>query len=144
MPPALPQRFTWSRFFRDIFRLSEWIGLTFVVGVTLSAAIQVLMPMHWVTWLLGQSHGWGVLAAGILGVPLYTCGGSAVPILAGLTQMGLNPGMSLAFLLSGPATRVNVLAAMGSLLNRRALVAYIVYIIVGAAVMGALLAEVAK
>jgi uncharacterized membrane protein YraQ (UPF0718 family) len=120
----------------------EWIGLTFVTGVILSAAIQVLIPAHWVMWLLGRGSWPGVLVAGILGVPLYTCGGSAVPVLAGLAQMGMSPGVALAFLLTGPATRVTALAAMSSLLNRRALIAYIAYIIIGAVIMGLFLGQV--
>jgi Ni/Fe-hydrogenase subunit HybB-like protein len=43
---------------------------------------------------------------------------------------------ALAFLLSGPATRVSALAAMGSLLNRKALTAYLVYIVAGAIIIG--------
>jgi len=122
----------------DAIRMLEWIGLTFITGVILSSAIQVLIPSQWVTWLLGKGNLFGVLAAGVLGVPLYTCGGSAVPVLAGLTQMGTSPGVALAFLLSGPATRVTALAAMSSLLNRRALIVYIVYIVAGAVMMGLL------
>jgi len=135
-PPTPSRRFAWSKFTGDAIRMFEWIGLTFVTGVILSAAIQVLVPMQWVTWLMGQSRWLGVLAAGVLGVPLYTCGGSAVPVLSGLAQMGLSQSVALAFLLSGPATRATALAAIGSLLNRRALIAYVVYIVIGAVVMG--------
>jgi len=138
-PPAPSRRLAWSQFTSDVIRMFEWIGLTFVIGVILSAAIQVLVPLQWVTWLIGQSRWLGVLAAGVLGVPLYTCGGSAVPVLSGLAKMGMSQSVALAFLLSGPATRATTLAAMGSLLNRRALIAYVVYIVIGAVVMGWLL-----
>jgi len=140
-PSAVRPPFTWKRFVADVIRMLDWIGLTFIAGVILSAAIQVIVPSSWVTWLIGQSRWIGVLAAGILGVPLYACGGSAVPILAGLTQMGLGSGAALAFLLSGPATRVTALAAVGSLLNRRALIAYVVYIVIGAAIVGLMLGQ---
>jgi uncharacterized membrane protein YraQ (UPF0718 family) len=56
--------------------------------------------------------------------------------------MGMSPGAALAFLLTGPATRVTALAAMSSLLNRRALIAYIAYIIIGAMIMGLFLGQV--
>jgi uncharacterized membrane protein YraQ (UPF0718 family) len=59
--------------------------------------------------------------------------------LSGLAQMGMSQSVALAFLVSGPATRATALAAMGSLLNRRALIAYIVYIVIGATVIGWLL-----
>lgn len=132
--------FSWSALGRDLLSLGGWIGFTFVIGVILAAAIQVFVPPHWVTTLLGEGRWAGVLLAGVLGIPLYHCGGSAVPVLAGLLQMGMNPSAVLAFLLSGPATRVTSLAAMGSVLNRRALLAYLGYVVAGAVVVGLLLA----
>lgn len=135
----VPQRFSWFRLSRDVIRMVEWIGLTFVIGAVLAATLQVLIPPHWIAELAGQARWGGVLAAGILGVPLYTCGGSAVPVLARFSQMGASSAAILAFLLSGPATRVTALAAMGAVLNRKALMAYVVYIVIGAVVMGLLL-----
>jgi len=134
-----PHRFSWSRLGRDLLRLAGWIGFTFVIGTILAAAIQVFVPVGWVTRLLGEGHWPGVLLAGVLGIPLYTCGGSAVPILTGLLQAGMSPSAALAFLLSGPATRVTALAAMGALLNRRALIIYIASVVAGAVVVGLLL-----
>jgi uncharacterized protein len=130
---------SWLHFGRNVVRLVEWIGLTFVVGTILAAALQVLVPPQWVAELVGQGRWAGVFAAGVLSVPLYTCGGSTVPVLARLSQMGTSPAAILTFLLSGPATRVTALAAVGSLLNRKALMVYVVYIVFGAVVMGLLL-----
>jgi len=133
-----PRRFSWSRLRHDLQGLIGWIGPAFLIGVILGAAIQVFVPDRWVMGLLG--NGWaGALLAGILGVPLYTCGGSAVPILAGLTRSGMSPAAALAFLISGPATRITALAAVGSLLNRRALTTYVAYVVAGATVVGVLL-----
>jgi hypothetical protein len=80
-----------------------------------------------------------VLLAGLLGVPLYACGGGAVPVIAGLLAQGMSPGAALAFFLAGPATRLTALAALGTLLKRRALMAYVVYIVAGAALAGTVL-----
>ncbi len=122
-----------------LLRLTETIGLHFVVGVTLAALLRTLIPTLWVSSLLGTGRWYGVLLAGILGIPLYACGGGAVPVIAGLLGRGMSPGAALAFFLAGPSTRVTALAALGSLLNRRALAIYIGYIVVGAALAGAAL-----
>ncbi|RLC60749.1 MAG: hypothetical protein DRI80_10325 [Chloroflexota bacterium] len=119
-----------------LLRLTETVGLYFVVGVILAALLQTLVPPAWVSALLGGGHWYGVLLAGVLGVPFYACGGGAVPIIAGLLAQGMSPGAALAFFLAGPATRLTALAALGTLLNRRALVAYVVYVVVGAALAG--------
>jgi len=144
-PPAQPQPPTtsaqvrgeqWMGFARSTLRLTETVGLYFVAGIVLSALLQVLVPTGWVTSLLGQGRWYGVLLAGVLGVPFYACGGGAAPIIAGLLAQGMSPGAALAFFLAGPATRLTSLAALGTLLDRRALVAYATYVVVGAALMG--------
>jgi uncharacterized membrane protein YraQ (UPF0718 family) len=123
-------------FTRALLRLTETVGLYFVVGVILAALLQTLVPPVWVSSLLGKGRPYGVLLAGILGVPFYACGGGAVPVIAGLLAQGMSPGAALAFFLAGPATRLTALAALGTLLNRRALVAYVAYIVAGAALAG--------
>ena len=124
---------------RSTLRLTERVGLYFVVGVILAALLQTLVPAAWTSSLLGTGRWYGVLIAGLLGVPFYACGGGAVPIIAGLLAQGMSPGAALAFFLAGPATRLTSLAALGTLLNRRALVAYVAYVVAGAALMGTLL-----
>jgi uncharacterized membrane protein YraQ (UPF0718 family) len=123
-------------FTRALLRLTETVGLYFVVGVILAALLQTLVPPAWVSLLLGVERPYGVLLAGILGVPFYACGGGAVPVIAGLLAQGMSPGAAFAFFLAGPATRLTALAALGTLLNRRALVAYVTYVVAGAALAG--------
>ncbi|MBE9508824.1 MAG: permease, partial [Chloroflexi bacterium] len=126
-PPTLPH---------TLLRLTETVGLYFVLGVILAALLQMLVPPEWISSLLGAGRWYGVLLAGILGVPFYACGGGAVPIIAGLLAQGMSPGAALAFFLAGPATRLTALAALGTLLNRRALIAYVAYVVAGAALAG--------
>lgn len=119
-----------------LLRLTETVGLYFVVGVILAALLQTLVPPEWISSLLGAGRWYGVLLAGVLGVPFYACGGGAVPVIAGLLAQGMSTGAALAFFLAGPATRLTALAALGTLLNRRALLVYVVYVVVGAALVG--------
>jgi len=121
---------------RTLLRLIETVGLYFVTGVILAATLQTLVPSEWVSLLLGTGRWYGVLLAGVLGVPFYACGGGAVPVIAALLSQGMSPGAALAFFLAGPATRLTALAAMGTLLNRRALAGYVAYVVVGATVAG--------
>lgn len=123
-------------FFRHLLHLTEMVGLTFVLGVILAGLVQALIPASWISSLLGTTRWYGVLLAGVLGVPFYACGGGAVPIIAALVAQGMSPGAALAFILAGPATRLTSLAAMGTLLNRRALAIYVGYVVIGAALAG--------
>lgn len=115
----------WRRMLTDLLNLSGWVGLTFVLGVVIAAALQVWVPPQWAGILLTQNRPVSAAAAALLGLPLYHCGGMAVPVLASLMEAGLSRAAVLAFLLAGPALRVRSLAAVGSLLNRRALAIYV-------------------
>jgi hypothetical protein len=123
-------------FIRSLLHLTETVGVYFVVGVVLAALLQTLVPAGWTSSLLGAGHWYGILLAGALGVPFYACGGGAVPVVAGLLAQGMSPGAALAFFLAGPATRLTALTALGTLLNRRALVGYVAYVVAGATLAG--------
>lgn len=139
-PPSPIPGSRWVRLCHDVLGMAEWIGPTFVAGVLLAAAFQVLVPPGWAANLFGQNRWTGGLLASLLSVPMYSCGGSAVPVLSTMSRLGADPAIPLAFLVAGPATRLTALLAMGSLLNRRALGVYVVGVVGGAAVLGSLLA----
>jgi uncharacterized membrane protein YraQ (UPF0718 family) len=132
----MPSPKTHGNLLQTLLRLTETIGLYFVISVILAALLQVFIPSAWVSSLLGAGRWYGVLLAGVLGVPFYACGGGAVPLIAGLVAQGMSPGAALAFFLAGPATRLTSLAALGTLLNRRALAIYVGYVVAGAALVG--------
>jgi uncharacterized membrane protein YraQ (UPF0718 family) len=128
--------FSWSRLLSQVVSLTESVGLYFVVGIIIAAAIEVFVPSAWVVKLLGEEHWYSVLIAGSLGVPFYACGGGAIPWIRVLLDEGMSRGAALAFFLAGPATRVTALAALATVLSRRALVLYVAFVLVGAVGLG--------
>jgi uncharacterized membrane protein YraQ (UPF0718 family) len=115
-------------------RMLEHVGLYYLVGVILGVSLELLLPRAPVLQLLESLPWLSVPLAGWLGVPLYVCGGGAVPLARSLTELGVSKGAMLAFLVSGQATRTTALANVGCLLRKKALVVYVVAI-VGAAVL---------
>ena len=128
--------FSWSRFLSQVVSLAESVGLYFVVGIIIAAAIEVFVPSAWVVKLLGKEHWYSVLIAGSLGVPFYACGGGAIPWIKVLLDEGMSRGAALAFFLAGPATRVTALAALATVLSRRALILYVAFVLAGAVGLG--------
>ena len=128
--------FSWSRLLSQVVSLTESVGLYFVVGIIIAAAIEVFVPSAWVVKLLGEEHWYSVLIAGSLGVPFYACGGGAIPWIRVLLDEGMSRGAALAFFLAGPATRVTALAALATVLSRRALALYMAFVLVGAVGLG--------
>ena len=77
-----------------------------------------------------------VVFSSLLGVPLYACGGATIPVMRELSEQGVPAGAILAFLWSGPATRITALAALSSIFRLRHVVLYGVYIVIAAIALG--------
>ncbi len=112
----------------DILR-SIWRWL--VVGVLVSAAIEVFVPDR----ALASLGEFGILGAGIaalaVSLPLYVCATASVPIAAALVGAGMPAGAALVFLMAGPASNVATIGAIYKALGRKVLVTYLATIVVG-------------
>ena len=120
----------------SVVRLAGHVVFYFLIGALVGAALQVLLPQLGMLDWLGE-RGWlSTPLLGWLAAPLYTCGGSAVPLARSLGQTGFSQGTLLAFLLVGPALRGTSLASLGCLLPKRALITCLVGLVLAAGLVG--------
>ena len=82
----------------------------------------------------------GMLAIGLMGIPLSICATASTPLAAALVDKGLGPGAALVLLLTGPATNLATLGVVRGMLGSRGLAAYLGGIF-AAALGGGLLVE---
>ncbi|MCP5021947.1 MAG: SO_0444 family Cu/Zn efflux transporter [bacterium] len=82
----------------------------------------------------------GMLAIGLMGIPLSICATASTPLAAALVDKGLGPGAALVLLLTGPATNLATLGVVRGMLGSRGLAAYLGGIF-AAALAGGLLVE---
>jgi uncharacterized protein len=120
----------------QLVSLAGHVGLYFLVGVLLGAALQVLLPQLGILdWLAGR----GLLSSPLLSwvaAPLYTCGGSAIPLARSLGQSGFSQGTLFTFLVAGPVLRGSALANLGCLLPRRRLAACLAVLLLVSGLLG--------
>ena len=76
------------------------------------------------------------MAAIALGVPFYSCGGAAIPLVRVLGEMGMNRGAILAFFIAGPSTKIETLVAYKSVMGFRFLIFYLIITLSGAFIGG--------
>jgi uncharacterized protein len=112
----------------DIIR-SIWHWL--LIGVVVSAAIDVLVPESVFAQLRTWSSLSSALAALVISLPLYVCATSSVPIAAVLVAGGLPPSAALVFLMAGPATNIAAIGAIHRRFGTATTSIYLVTIIVG-------------
>ncbi len=121
----------------DIIR-SVWLWL--VIGVVISAAINVFVPSSYLSGLGSLGILPSALAALAISIPLYVCATASVPIAAALVAGGLPTGAALVFLIAGPATNVATIGAVYRRFGGRVLAVYLATIIAGS-VLGAVAFE---
>ncbi len=127
-----------QRFLKELKGTTLYMLKYFSIAIIIAAAIKNLITTEQVEWILGSGSVASVIFAAGAGIPLYSCGGAAIPVLYQLSEMGMTQGAILAFFISGPSTRISNLVILGSVLNIRILSIYLSIVLVGAVASGIL------
>lgn len=120
----------------EVWAHTRFVGKYFLIALLLSAMVRVMVPGEWIARTLGTNATMGVLIAVAMGVPLYSCGGAAIPIMKSLVDLGMAQGPVLAFFISGPATKLDTLYVFRSTFTSRVLLFYLSITLIGAVVFG--------
>lgn len=124
------------RLMKNIWRNIRATGGYFLIGIILSALFQRYVPSDKFASVFGNHHGFGVLMAATIGVPLYVCGGGTIPLLAQWLQFGMSMGSAAAFMISGPATKITNLGAVKIILGSGRFILYLLFVMFFAVITG--------
>ncbi len=124
------------RFFSDINRAITITAPYFLIGILLAALFERYFPKDIIINLFGPNKGFGVLMAASLGMPVYVCGGGTIPLLRAWLQTGMTPGAAMAFMITGPATKITNLSAVKIILGAKNFGLYIIFNVTFAVVTG--------
>lgn len=108
------------------------------IGLLVSALVTVFLPDDFFARFLGGREWLLLPLMALVGFPMYVCSTAAIPIAAALVMKGLTPGAAFVFLMTGPAVNAVSIATIAALIGKRATIAYVAVIILGAIVFGAL------
>jgi len=124
------------RLLKNIWRNIKATGFYFFIGIIITVLFQRYVSNDAFTSLFGPQHGFGVLMAATLGVPLYVCGGGTIPLLMEWLQSGLSMGAAAAFMITGPATKFTNLGAVKIILGIKNFIFYLLFVILFALITG--------
>ena len=110
----------------------KFMALAFFVN----ALIAFYIPEDLIANLLGGDGGFAILISTFVGIPAYTSNITALPLIGGLLDLGMNPGAALAFLIAGPTTTLPALMAVWGIAKRRVFLLYLSYSLFGAIIFG--------
>lgn len=120
------------QFLLNMKDMGIFIGKYILIAFFLEALITRYIPMSLVVVLLGNESDAGPLLAALIGIPAYASSISAMPVVRGLMDLGMDKGTALAFMIGGAATSIPAMAAVYSIVKRKVFVLYLAFILVGA------------
>ena len=123
-------------FIKNLWRNIKATGPAMLVGVALSALFQRYVPAEAVAALFGKHHGFGLLMAATVGVPLYVCGGGTIPLLMSWMDNGMTLGSAATFMITGPAMKITNLGAVKIILKMKNFIIYLAFSIIFALAIG--------
>lgn len=135
--PALIRAFRYS--FNTILG-DIWAFL--LAGVAVSALIFTFVPPGSLADHAVLNGPLGLLAALAVGIPLYVCSVSSVPVAAAMVYAGFPVGAALVFLMAGPATNAATIGAVRKTLGRNAFLSYLLTLVVVSLAAGLLMNSV--
>jgi uncharacterized membrane protein YraQ (UPF0718 family) len=145
-PPtkALDKKTTVASFLRNVFsyafqEMIQDIALSFLVGVAIAAFITTIIPPNFFSnTMVGNSFLSGIVMI-IIGLPMYICSTSSIPIAISLIIAGINPGAAFVFLYVGPATNIATIATLQKSLGKKVIILYLCVLVFMALALGFLL-----
>lgn len=130
--PVRILRYAWGTLFRDIY-------LWLFIGIGISALITTLLAPGQLAEYDVLSGPLGMLAALAVGIPLYVCSVSSIPIAAALVYAGFPVGSALVFLMAGPVTNAATMGAVRKQFGKTSFLSYIITVILVSVAVGFLL-----
>jgi uncharacterized membrane protein YraQ (UPF0718 family) len=111
--------------------LGKWLLIAFILE---SLLVHYVDPV-WISSAFGKNQAFSIPLAIAIGIPFYTSGVGAIPIVKGLLNSGMSQGAALAFLIAGPVTTIPAMTAVFALVKRQTFAIYI-----GSGIAGSLIA----
>ena len=94
--------------------LSKWLMLAFLA----ESLMMAYLPASWVASAVGDGSTLAIPLAAVIGVPTYLNGYAAIPLIAGLLEMGMSGGAALAFATAGAVSSIPAAIAVWALVRR--------------------------
>lgn len=112
--------------------------LYFIVFIAIGRIAEMLIPEEWIMTLFSGDKIYSIPLGATIGLPLYVSGSAALPLMKSFMNSGAGQGVLLAFLITGKATGVPVIAGMATILKKRAIIFYVLFVYLGGIIFGSI------
>lgn len=134
--PDEPKNGLGGKFWPQAWQTTLFLGKWLLIAFLLESLIVHYIDPAWIGHILGRDRFFAVPLATVIGIPLYTSGVAAIPIVEGLLNSGMGHGAALAFLVAGPVTTIPAMTAVFAIVKRKTFAIYLGSGIAGALISG--------
>ncbi len=106
------------------------ISVHFIIGIIISGFISYFIPNDFFNEYGIGSGISGMLLMIIIGMPMYICSTSSIPIAISLMMKGVSPGAAFIFLVVGPATNAASMTILFKVLGKKIMIIYLAVVAV--------------
>lgn len=115
------------------------ISIQFIIGIIIAALISYFFPDEAFLNSKFSSGIFGMLFMIIVGIPIYICATSSIPIALSLMAKGFSPGVAFVFLTAGPVTNIVSLSILLKVFGKKLTSIYLIVIIIFSMIFGGIL-----
>ena len=126
----------WRDFWHQAWSVTLFLGKWLLIAFILESLIVHYVDSKWISSVLGTNQFFSIPLATAIGIPVYTSGVGAIPIVKGLLSSGMSHGAAMAFLVAGPVTTIPAMTAVFALVKRQTFAIYLCVGIGGALIAG--------
>lgn len=125
-----------KRVIREVSNATVMVTKFMAIAFLINALIKFYIPQEIISGILSGGGNRQVILATITSIPLYTSNITALPLIGGLLDQGLNKGAALAFLIGGSTTTLPAMVAVWGIVRKRIFLLYITFAVSGALLTG--------
>jgi len=125
-----------EKFANEAWRTTLFLGKWLVVAFLLESVMLAYVPAEAIANLLGGDNIWAIPLAAVVGVPAYLNGFAAIPLVAGLLELGMAPGAAMSFMVAGGVSCIPAAIAVFALVRLQVFAWYLGLALVGSLAAG--------
>jgi uncharacterized membrane protein YraQ (UPF0718 family) len=134
------------KFWREPHRRDDFIGEVREIGwflgkwLTFAFFIESLMiayvPTEVIASAVGDGNAFAIPLSALVGIPSYLNGYAAIPLVAGLMDLGMSPGAAMTFITSGAVSSIPAAIAVYALVKKSVFALYAFLGLTGSIIAG--------
>lgn len=140
MAPSEGERLTWvQRFELGAQHAKKIVGKVWpyiLAGISVGAFVHGYVPQEFMASIMGKDVWWGVPAAVLLGIPMYTNAAGIIPVIEALISKGAALGTVLAFMMAVIALSAPEVIILRKVLKPRLIATFLGVVAVGIMMVG--------